>query len=54
MTGRYLTAEEVERALPGFLASLEARGVELSNNAGALIVDGYLGDVLDALAAVTR
>lgn len=37
-----LTAEEVERVMPGFLADIESRGVQISNNAGALLVDGYL------------
>ena len=54
MTGRYLTAEEVERALPGFLDGLERRGVEISNNAGALLVDGFLGDIFDAIAEASK
>lgn len=50
---RYLTQREVNIKLPGLLDELEVRGVEISNNAGALIVDGYLGDIIDALAVVT-
>lgn len=48
--GKYLTEDEVERGMPGLLEDLEARGVEISNNAGALIVDGYLGDIFAAIA----
>lgn len=44
---KYLTVEDLD---PGFLARLEAKGVLLSNNAGAIIVEGYLGDLLDAVA----
>ncbi len=49
---RYLTAEEVEASMPGFLDELERRGVTISNNVGALIVDGYLGDIFEAIAGV--
>lgn len=46
---KYLTVTEVERMLPGLLGQLEVRDVEISNNAGALIVNGYLGDILEAI-----
>ena len=49
---RYLTADEVEEKMPGFLAELEKRGVVISNNAGALLVDGYLGDIFEAAAGL--
>ena len=47
---RTWTAADWESNFPGLLDRLEARGVEISNNAGAIIVDGYLGDVLAAAA----
>lgn len=51
MSGRYITAEELDITMPGFIANLEQLGVGISNNAGALMVNGYLGDIFDALYA---
>lgn len=51
---RHLTAEAIERLWPGLLGELDVRGVEISNNAGSIIVNGYLGDVLGALADAAR
>lgn len=46
---RYITGDEIRRTMPGFLEDLESRGVEISNNAGAIIIEGYLGDIFEAL-----
>lgn len=45
------TAEDWESEYPGALDALEAAGVSISNNAGAIMVDGYLGDIALTLVA---
>jgi hypothetical protein len=49
MWGKHVTAREANDLLPGLLDDLERRGVELSNNIGSIMVEGYLGDIADAL-----
>jgi hypothetical protein len=48
---KFLNADQLEASHPGLVDALAARDVALSNNVGAIIVDGYLGDVLDAIAS---
>jgi hypothetical protein len=43
---KYITGDD----LPvDFWLELEAAGIQVSNNAGAIIVEGYLGDLIDVL-----
>lgn len=46
---RQASADEVERWHPGLLRYLEVIGVELSNSGGAVIVEGYLGEIIGAI-----
>jgi len=54
MWGKHVTQAEVEFVEPGLIAELEAKGVEFSNNAGSLVVEGYLGDITDTIANRAR
>ena len=54
MWGKHVTEAEVEFVSPGLLAELESKGVELSNNVGTIIIEGYLGDIADAISNRAR
>jgi hypothetical protein len=52
--GRNVTADELNTKMPGLLDALERRGVAISNNAGAIIVDGYIGDIFSAITEASE